>query len=164
MTRPIAASAAALLTLALAAPVFACGGSHAGKTEASAASVGSSCSSHASATAWAGAWLQRDDQGRVTVAEVAKGSPAQKAGMRAGDVVTAVNGKSLSKACSSAQSASSTECKEGRSVTFTVQRGNSTRSLSMRLEKLPADAATRFASRRASFEPALASLVMPAAY
>ena len=150
MLKKLTASAAAILALAafVAVPAFA-GGAH--------------CSANgASTTAWAGAYLQRTSTGAVTVAEVAGGSPAAKAGLKKGDIVTAVNGYQLADSKQRAECASSAECNVGSSVTYTVLRGKSTKSVKVKLEKMPADAANRFANREASFDPALAAIVMPA--
>ena len=114
-------------------------------------------------TAWAGAWLQRSAGGAVTVAEVAGGSPAARAGLRKGDIVTAVNGWSLASGKDRASCSASADCSVGSSVTYTVQRGRATKAIKVKLEKMPVDAASRFANRDASFDPALAAIVMPAA-
>lgn len=149
MLKKLTASAAAILALAaiVAVPAFA-GGAH--------------CAQGASSTAWAGAYLQRTSTGAVTVAEVAGGSPAAKAGLKKGDIVTAVNGYQLADSKERAECASKAECNVGSSVTYTVLRGKSTKSVKVKLEKMPADAASRFANREASFDPALAAIVMPA--
>lgn len=149
MEKRMATLAAAVLAVALAAPAFA-GGDHCGG------------GMKASAAAWGGAWLQRSASGTVTVAEVAKGSPAARSGLRVGDVVLAVNGYQLADAKDRASCAASAECNVGSAVTYTVQRGRATKSVKLRLEKMPADAAHRLANRQATFDPALAAIVMPA--
>ena len=154
------ASALAALALTLSVPAFAGGGSCSGS--ATSADAGYSCSGHATkSAAWAGAWLQRSASGTVTVAEVAKGSPAAKAGLKSGDVVLAVNGYDLSNGEARALCASKADCKVGSTVTYTVMRNSSTKNVKLKLEKMPADATERFASRQAGFEPALAAMVMP---
>ena len=57
--------------------------------------------------------------------------------------------------------ASKAECSVGSTVAYTVQRGNATKSIKVKLEKMPADATARFAAKKASFDPALAAVVMP---
>jgi S1-C subfamily serine protease len=150
MLKKLTASAAAVLALAafVAVPAFA-GGAHCGEKSTS-------------TTAWAGAYLQRTPTGAVTVAEVAGGSPAAKAGLKKGDIVTAVNGYELADSKERAECASKAECNVGSSVTYTIQRGKSTKTVKVKLEQMPADAANRFANREASFDPALAAIVMPA--
>ena len=157
MKKMFAVSAVAALVLAVSVPAFA-GGNHC--SGASAASANGSCMSATSA-AWAGAWLQRSASGTVTVAEVAKASPAAKAGLKSGDVVLAVNGYDLSNSEARAMCASKADCKVGGTVIYTVQRGTSTKNLKFKLEKMPASATERYASRQAGFEPALAAVVMP---
>lgn len=158
MTKKLAASLAAVLMLGASSMAFA-GGAH----------CSGSCSAGASSTAWSGAWLERTATGTIAVAEVAPGSPAAKAGLRAGDVVTAVNGYRLAAhhdggSCSASASASNAECNVGSALTYTVQRGHSTRAVKVKLEKMPAEAAHRFANREAAFDPALAAIVMPAVH
>lgn len=152
MLKKLTASAAAVLALAaiVALPAFA-GGAHCG----SAKSTGK--------TAWAGAWLQRSASGAVTVADIASGSPAAKAGLKKGDIVTAVNGYDLADSKDREMCAAKAECNVGSAVTYTVQRGKATKAIKVKLESMPSDAANRFAHRDASFDPALAAIVMPAA-
>lgn len=151
MPKKLAASAAAVLALAVltALPALA-GGDHCGSAKS------------ASKTAWAGAWLQRSAAGAVTVADVASGSPAAKAGLKKGDIVTAVNGYDLADSKDRAMCAAKAECSVGSAVTYTVQRGKATKSFKVKLESMPSDAASRYAHRDASFDPALAAIVMPA--
>jgi len=161
MKRMLTTSAAAALALAMAVPAFA-GGDHCrgGKTSATTADTKASCATKATTTAWAGAWLQRSTSGTMTVAGVAKGSPAARAGLKTGDVVLAVNGYDLSDNEDRALCASKAECNVGSAVTYTVQRGRSTMAVKFKLEKMPANATARFASRQASFDPTLAAVVM----
>ena len=123
-----------------------------------------SCEGHsAKSAAWAGAWMQRSTSGTVTVAEVAKGSPAAKAGLKTGDVVVAVNGYDLSNSEARATCASHADCKVGSAMTYTVQRGSSTKTIKLKLEKMPASATEHYASRDAGFDPMLAAVVMTTA-
>ena len=159
MNKVLTASAATVLALAVAVPSFA-GGAHCSGASATTAEAKASCASKAAA--WAGAWLQRSSSGKVTVADVAKGSPAAKSGLKAGDVVLAVNGYDLSNSEDRAMCGSNAECNIGSAVTYTVQRGSSTKVVKFKLARMPANATERFANRQASFDPALASVVMPA--
>ena len=146
MKKILTASAVAALTLAASVPAFA---------------GGSECSAHAAkSAAWAGAWMQRSSSGAVTIAEVAKGSPAAKAGLKSGDVVLAVNGYDLSNSDARAMCASKADCTVGSTVTYRVMHKGSTKNVKLKLEKMPADATERFASRQADFDPALAAVVM----
>lgn len=164
MNKMLGSSAATILALAVAVPVFA-GGSHCSggdQTSASAASI-HSCTDGAKSAAWAGAWLECSPSGSVTVAAVAKGSPAAHSGLKSGDIVVAVNGYNIANREDRAMCASKADCRVGNSVTYTVQRGRSTKTIKLKLEKMPATATERFASQRANFDPALAAMVIPAA-
>ena len=162
MKKSLIASAAALIAVAAVAPAFA-GGDHCrSHSSASTASNDESCHGKSASAAWAGAWLQRSSSGQVVVADVAKGSPAAKAGLRSGDVVLAVNGYNLADRHEAAMCASSAECKVGRTVAYTVKRGLGKKNIKLKLETMPADATSRFAARNASFDPALAAVVIPA--
>ena len=147
----------AALALAVALPAAACDGHS--KASASSASAYDHCSGMSSKTAWAGAWMQRSSGGQLTVIAVAEGSPAAKSGLRAGDVVLAVNGKSIAE--KSSHCASGTACSVGSAFAYTVQRGKATKTVKVKLEKMPADASTRFAAQEASYEPTLAAMVIP---
>jgi S1-C subfamily serine protease len=163
MKRILIASAAAAFALAVSVPAFA-GGGHCSGAEASAANASDhSCAGHATkSAAWSGAWLERTSSGAVTVAEVAKNSPAAKAGLKRGDVVVAVNGYDLGDSEARATCASKAACTVGSRVSYTVQRGAKTKSFMLKLEKMPTDATQHFASRQADFDPALAAVVVPA--
>ena len=161
MKRILTASAAAAFALAMSVPAFA-GGGHCSGGDASASAT--SCEGHAAkSAAWAGAWLERTASGTVTVAEVAKGSPAAKAGLKSGDVVLAVNGYDLSNSEARAMCASKANCSVGSTVNYTVQRNGATKHFKLKLEKMPADATNRYASRQAEFSPALAAVVVTSA-
>jgi len=163
MKKSLIASAAMLLALASVAPAFA--GSNCGShSSASAASNEESCHGKSMSTAWAGAWMQRSAQGQIVVADVAKGSPAAKAGLKSGDVVVAVNGYHLADSKEAAMCcASNAACKVGSTVSYTVQRGTSKKNIKVKLAEMPADATARYADRKASFDPALAAVVIPSA-
>jgi predicted metalloprotease with PDZ domain len=158
MKRILTTSAAAALALAITVPAFA-GGDHCGGARSTATTADAKASCANKTTAWAGAWLHRSTSGTMTVAGVAKGSPAARAGLRTGDVVLAVNGYNLSNNEDRALCASKAECNVGSAVTYTVQRGSSTMAVKFKLEKMPANATARFANRQASFDPALAAVV-----
>jgi S1-C subfamily serine protease len=160
MKKKLTFPAVAILTCALALPALA-GGEHcSGKASATAASSGKySCSSSSASAAWAGAWLQRSASGQVTVAEVASGSPAARSGLKAGDVVVAVNGYDLTSK-QSGECMTSADCKVGAAVAYKIQRGSSTKVVKVKLEKMPEQATAKFADREASFDPALAAVVI----
>ena len=163
MKKKLTFPAVAVLACALALPAFA-GGEHcSGKASATAvASNKAACSSSAKSAAWAGAWLQRSASGQVTVADVASGSPASRSGLKAGDVVVAVNGRDLASK-EYGECMTSADCKVGAAVAYTIQRGSKTKVVKVTLEKMPDQATAKFAHREASFDPTLAAVVIPIA-
>src|SRR5262245_58662339 len=148
MKRMLTASAAAALALSLSAPAFAGGAHCSGASATTADAQGASCHSNKSA-AWAGAWLQPSRPDSVSVAAVAKGGPAAKAGLKSGDVVLAVNGYDLSDSEQREMCASKANCSVGSTVSYRVQRGKATKSFIIKLEKMPADATDRYPDRDA---------------
>jgi putative serine protease PepD len=86
--------------------------------------------------AWLGVHLARVGAARVT--QVVAGSPAAKAGLKAGDVVTSFNGQTVSSADD--LSAAVAKAKAGETVNVTVQRGGSTKHLSVTLGVQPKSA------------------------
>ncbi len=163
MKKLITASAG-VMALVLAVPAFA-GGAHCSSAKsATTADAKAGCSDKNTTAAWAGAWLQRSESGKITVAEIAKGSPASRSGLKTGDIVLAVNGYDLANSEDRAMCSSKAECSVGSAVTYKVQRGRSTKAIKLTLEKMPANATERFASRNASFDHSLAAVVMPAVH
>ena len=162
MKKIFTASAATFLALAIAVPAFAGGAACASrKASATTASNQEACvGGKSKSAAWAGAWLQRSESGTITVAGVAKRSPAARSGLKAGDVVLAVNGYDLSDSEAREKCASSAQCNVGSNVTYTVQRGRSTKDIKVKLEQMPAYATDSFASRQGKFDPALAAVVI----
>lgn len=71
-----------------------------------------------------------------------------------------MNGYDLADKRSREACASSAECNVGSAVTYKVQRGRSVKQMKLTLEKMPADAASRFANRDAEFDRALAAVVV----
>jgi S1-C subfamily serine protease len=116
MKRILSASAAAVFAFAVVAPAFA-GGSACMGHGASAADAHYSCSGKSAA--WSGAWLERSASGKVTVAEIAKGSPAGRSGLKSGDVVLAVNGTPVT----TPEQVKAAVGKSSKSVALLIKRG-----------------------------------------
>ena len=119
-----------------------------------------SCAGMSRSMAWSGAWLQRSPSGGLTVVAVAKDSPAARSGLQKGDVVLAVNGRDLSAGVGHS-CASGAACAVGSSFAYTVQRGHSTKTVKVKLEKMPEEATMRFADVEPTYEPILAAVVIP---
>ena len=160
MKLKLAVPTLAVLACAVAVPAFAGGDHCAGKSTATAVAAGKDhCSSASRSAAWAGAWLERSPSGELTVAAVATGSPAARSGLRAGDLVVAVNGRDLADRGGTA-CLTSADCKVGAAVAYTIQRGKATKVVKLKLEKMPEKATAKFADREASFDPSLAAVVL----
>ena len=69
------------------------------------------------------------------VTRVVSGSPADKAGLQAGDVITAIDGKSISSADD--LTARVATYKPGDKATLSVKRGSSTKSLDITFGQRP---------------------------
>ncbi|HZQ87686.1 MAG TPA: trypsin-like peptidase domain-containing protein [Acidimicrobiales bacterium] len=92
-------------------------------------------SSSSASAAYLGVSLQDADQGGAQVTDVAGGTPAAKAGLSNGDVITAIDGQSLQGA--SDLVAAIRSHKAGDKVQLTVQRNGATRTLSVTLASRP---------------------------
>jgi S1-C subfamily serine protease len=87
---------------------------------------------------WLGLEINKDeDQGTMTVAKVIVGSPAEKAGFRAGDVLVALNGVAYSEANMEKLSAMRKELGIGSSATYTVSRDGREQKLNATLGRMP---------------------------
>ena len=73
--------------------------------------------------------------GGAKIGQVVAGSPAAKAGIKMGDVITAYNGKSILNA--DALTAYVTQSRVGDTVTLTVRRGGETKHLTLTLGNQP---------------------------
>jgi len=154
MNLKLVVPAVVALAIVASVPASACDGNK------STATAGYSCSGMSHSTAWSGAWLQRSPSGGLTVVAIAKDSPAARAGLKKGDVVVAVNGRDLS-APSEHMCGDGTACAVGSSFAYTVQRGHSTKTVKVKLEKMPAEATARYANVEPTYEPTLAAVVIP---
>ena len=76
--------------------------------------------------------------GGARITKIVSGSPADKAGLKVGDVITAFNGKTVTSA--SALTAAVSASQSGETVTVTVHRGGSTKQLNLTLGVQPASA------------------------
>jgi S1-C subfamily serine protease len=81
---------------------------------------------------------QASAQQGALVAGVAAGSPAAAAGLRAGDVITTINGNAVT--ASSQIVSDIAALKPGDNVTITVQRGSKSVALTARIGTQPSQA------------------------
>ena len=88
--------------------------------------------------AWLGVRIGTALSGGVKVGLVVPGSPAAKAGLQKGDVITAYNGTTLLNA--DALSAAVVQSHVGDTITLTVQRGGATKHLTVTLGNQPTSA------------------------
>ena len=77
--------------------------------------------------------------GGYYVTRVVPESPAQKAGLQPGDILTALNGVRLIKANDVALSKVRKEWKPGQAVTYTVKRQGQDRDITLTLAPMPVD-------------------------
>lgn len=87
---------------------------------------------------WLGIEKELNEDGTFTVAAVVPGSPAEKAGLEAGDVIEAIDGKKLTaengaRVCS----LKAAKAKIGDKVTYDVRRGEERLSVTAELERIP---------------------------
>ncbi len=71
----------------------------------------------------------------VLISDVTANSPAQKAGLRRGDVITAIDGRSIQSSSRLRNAVANAEA--GTEVDIEIHRGNETKTLQVRLGKLP---------------------------
>ena len=76
-----------------------------------------------------------DVSGGARITTIVKGSPAAKAGLKVGDVVTAFNGNAINSADD--LTAAVFHAKSGQTVTVTIRRHGATKRLSMTLGVQP---------------------------
>jgi len=87
--------------------------------------------------AWLGIEYDTDDHGRWVVADVYKGSPAQKAGFETGDVLLAINGAEYSKENKEELKAVFSKIEPGSEVQYVVKRQGGKVKLTATLGHVP---------------------------
>ena len=89
---------------------------------------------------WVGLELDKDETtGGLLVQKVIPGSPAESAGIQAGDVLAALNGVQISQANDAELQKVRKEWKPGQSVTYTIKRNGADRQENLTLAPMPAD-------------------------
>ena len=88
---------------------------------------------------WVGVEFDPDKPEGYAVTKVIPGSPAEAAGITAGDILVALNGVALKKENDEALMKARKDWKPGQSVSYTVKRNGSERQVSLTLAPWPAD-------------------------
>lgn len=88
---------------------------------------------------WLGIQYDHTEDGSNVVKEVVKGSPADKAGFRAGDVLYALNGIEMNDANAARIKAAWKPLVPGSTVDYTVKREGVSKDLTATLGKMPED-------------------------
>jgi len=129
---------AAVLVLAI-VPVFAHAGDHAKCTHST-----QECLDHMANkmknSGWVGVELETENPDGYEVTKVVPDSPAEAAGILAGDVLVALNGVSLSKDNDEELMKARKDWKPGQTVTYTIKRNGTERQVTLTLGTWPADA------------------------
>jgi S1-C subfamily serine protease len=86
---------------------------------------------------WLGIKTDKDADGAWRVSSVAAGSPAAKAGFRAGDVLVAYNGIALTEDNMDAVKKAKADCAVGKTVAYTIRRDGAEKTLSATLAPVP---------------------------
>jgi C-terminal processing protease CtpA/Prc len=88
---------------------------------------------------WLGIQYDQTEDGAAVVKEVFKGSPADKAGFRSGDVLYALNGIEMNEANAARVKAAWKPLTPGSTVNYTVKRDGVAKDLTVTLGKMPED-------------------------
>jgi len=97
------------------------------------------------ASGWVGVVLEREKPtDDFTVSTVIPDSPAEKAGIRPGDILVAINGVKVSEIKDERLSSTCKDRKPGDSVTYTIRRDDADRELNMTLAPMPAKVLARY--------------------
>jgi C-terminal processing protease CtpA/Prc len=89
---------------------------------------------------WVGVELETENAEGYEVKQVVPGSPAEAAGIQAGDILVALNGVRISDDNEEALTKARKEWKPGQTVTYTIKRNGSERQVTLTLGTWPADA------------------------
>ena len=92
-------------------------------------------------TGFIGIEFKENKDGSLTIKKVIEGTPAEKAGIQAGDVFVSINGLQFNK---KNHEAISKFKKPGKEVTCVIKRGGSERSIKMVLAPMPADVMAKY--------------------
>jgi len=88
---------------------------------------------------WLGIQYDKTEDGTAVIKDVVKGSPADKAGFRSGDVLLALNGIEMNDDNSARLKAAWKPLTPGSTVDYTVKRAGATKDITVTLGKMPED-------------------------
>ena len=91
---------------------------------------------------WAGVSLEMSEDG-LRVSEVHPGTPAAKAGVKAGDVLVAINGVEYAEENQEKMAKFEKEMIPGKEFTYTIARGGKNKEVSIALAEMPMDVVAR---------------------
>jgi C-terminal processing protease CtpA/Prc len=104
--------------------------------------------SHMKTKGWVGIEMEQDETtGIPTVTRVVPDSPAEKAGLKAGDRLVAMNGIKMGEEQHSALKAAWETMKPGKKVTYTVARGEYKKDVTVELGVLPEEVLAAWVGR-----------------
>ncbi len=97
---------------------------------------------------WVGIEMKKDEAtGALTVTRVIPDSPAERAGLKAGDRMVAMNGVALGEKNETALKAQYETMKPGNKVTYTVARGEYKKDVTVELGVLPEEVLAAWVGR-----------------
>jgi C-terminal processing protease CtpA/Prc len=88
---------------------------------------------------WVGIEYDSTEDGSMVVSKVVTGSPADKAGLKAGDVLFALNGVDLTEKNKDKLKAAKASMKPGSVVTYSIKRAGATEDVAVKLGTMPDD-------------------------
>ncbi len=119
-------------------PAFA-GGDH-GKCKYSTQDCLDHMANKMKSSGWVGVELDTDVAEGYAVTKVFPGSPAEAAGIQAGDILVALNGVAISHDNEDALMKARKDWKPGQNITYSIKRNGSERQVPLTLAAWPADA------------------------
>ena len=87
-----------------------------------------------------GVELESDkDTGGYEITRIIPGSPAEESGLKAGDVLIALNGVAMGEENKDAYKKAKKDWSPGQEITYTIKRGGDDREVNLTLAPMPAD-------------------------
>ena len=97
---------------------------------------------------WVGIEMEKNEEtGALTILNVVPGSPAESAGLQAGDVLFALNGVEIKEGNDEALKAAKKDWQPGQTVNYTVKRNGYDQRVSVTLGKMPEEVLAKFVGK-----------------